>query len=103
MEDIRQKTNINLPSDVAEGTYANLVLIAHSQSEFVFDFIRVMPNVQNANVKARVILTPEHAKRLLRALAENLDKYESEHGEIKINKFGGHPMANYNLPKGGEA
>ena len=66
--------NIELTEEVAEGTYANLALIAHSSSEFVLDFIRMMPGTPKAKVKSRVILTPEHAKRLMLALQENVVK-----------------------------
>lgn len=76
------KLQLELPSDVAEGTYANLALITHSQAEFIVDFIRMMPGVEKARVKSRVILTPQHAKRLMRALAENIHKYESVFGTI---------------------
>lgn len=64
--------NIELSEDVAEGTYSNLAIISHNQSEFVVDFIRMVPNVPKAKVKSRIILTPQHAKRLLHALAENV-------------------------------
>ena len=83
--DEKQKVNINLPQDVAEGQYANLAIISHSSSEFVIDFVRMMPNVQTANVKSRIILTPEHALRLLGALGENIERYEKEFGPIKSN------------------
>lgn len=86
MDDQKNKLNIKLSPDVAEGTYANLALITHSHSEFILDFVRVMPGVPDANVKARVILIPEHAKRLLGALQENVNKFEADHGEIKIQK-----------------
>lgn len=75
--------NIELSEEVSEGIYSNLVMIAHSNSEFVMDFIRIMPNVPKAKVKARMIITPEHAKRLLKALDENVRKYEAAFGEIK--------------------
>ncbi|MCK5846796.1 MAG: DUF3467 domain-containing protein [Bacteroidales bacterium] len=75
--------NIELPEDVAEGTYSNLAIITHSHSEFIIDFIRMMPGVPKAKVKERIILTPQHAKRLMRALIDNIKKYESLHGEIK--------------------
>ena len=75
--------NIELSEDVAEGIYANLAMIAHSNSEFVVDFIRLMPGVPKAKVKSRIVLTPEHAKRLLHALKENIDKYETNFGPIK--------------------
>ncbi len=74
---------IELPDEVAEGTYSNLAIISHSPQEFVIDFIRTMPNVPKAKVKARIILTPEHAKRFLKALQENVSKYETQFGQIK--------------------
>ena len=80
--------NIELTEEIAEGTYANLAMIAHSNSEFVVDFIRMMPGVPKAKVKARIILTPEHAKRLMQALADNVTKYESQFGEIKLEQDG---------------
>ena len=75
--------NIELSEDIAEGVYSNLAMIAHSNSEFVIDFIRLMPGVPKAKVKARVVITPEHAKRLLNALKENITKYEDTFGIIK--------------------
>lgn len=85
--------NIELSEDVAEGVYSNLAIITHSTSEFVLDFIRVMPGVPKAKVKSRIILTPEHAKRLLSALEDNLEKYESVNGRINIDQNpSGFPM-----------
>ena len=75
--------NIELSEEIAEGVYANLAMIAHSNSEFVVDFIRLMPGVPKAKVKSRIVITPEHAKRLLHALEDNIDKYESTFGPIK--------------------
>ena len=75
--------NIELEQEVAEGTYSNLAIINHSVSEFVVDFINVMPGTPKAKVKSRIILTPQHAKRLAKALADNVGKFESAHGEIK--------------------
>jgi hypothetical protein len=86
MEEKKENKNqisIELKEDVAQGTYSNLAIITHSTSEFVLDFVRVMPGVPKAEVKSRVILTPEHAKRLLHALKENIEKYEKVHGPIK--------------------
>ncbi len=76
------KLNIDLPEDIAEGVYSNLAIIAHSNSEFVVDFVRIVPNAPKAKVKSRVILTPEHAKRLVAALADNIQKYEKQFGPI---------------------
>ncbi|TYA86753.1 DUF3467 domain-containing protein [Seonamhaeicola marinus] len=75
--------NIELDEKVAEGTYSNLAIINHSVSEFVVDFINIMPGVPKNKVKSRIILTPQHAKRLLKALADNVNKFENAHGEIK--------------------
>ena len=79
----KNQVNIELKEDVAQGTYSNLAIITHSSSEFVLDFVRVMPGVPKAEVKSRVILTPEHVKRLLQALADNIEKYEKMHGPVK--------------------
>lgn len=79
----RNQINIELSEEVAEGIYANLAMIAHSNSEFVIDFIRLMPGVPKAKVKSRVVITPEHAKRLLKALSDNIVKYEETFGAIK--------------------
>lgn len=89
-DDLRKKQetpenqiNIELSEEIAEGVYANLAMIAHSNSEFVIDFIRLMPGVPKAKVKSRIIITPEHAKRLLVALKDNIRKYEESFGPIK--------------------
>ena len=74
---------IELTEEVAQGIYSNLAIITHSSSEFVLDFVRVMPGIPKANVKSRIILTPEHAKRLLLALQENIQKFEAVNGSIK--------------------
>ena len=75
--------NVELDDKIAEGTYANLAIINHSVSEFIVDFISVMPGQPKAKVKSRIILTPQHAKRLVKALAENVKRFEKSHGEIK--------------------
>ena len=74
--------SIELPEEVAEGTYSNLAIISHSHSEFVVDFVRMLPNVPKAKVKSRIILTPAHAKRLMKALGDNIQKFEAQHGTI---------------------
>ncbi len=84
--------NIELNEEVAQGTYSNLAVITHSSAEFVIDFVRIMPGVPKAPVKSRIIVTPEHAKRLASALKDNIDKYESMHGEIKEIKGSGPVM-----------
>ena len=75
--------NIELSEEIAEGEYANLAMIAHSNSEFVIDFIRLMPGIPKAKVKSRIVITPEHAKRFLAALADNINRFEASFGEIK--------------------
>lgn len=75
--------NIELDEKVAEGTYSNLAIINHSVSEFVVDFVSIMPGTPKSKVKSRIILTPQHAKRLLKALGENVQRFENAHGEIK--------------------
>lgn len=82
-EEKQQGINIELSEEIAEGVYSNLAIITHSSSEFVFDFIRIMPGVPKARVKSRIVMTPEHAKKLMRALADNVTKYESVHGTIR--------------------
>ena len=75
--------NIEITDDVGEGIYSNLAIITHSPAEFIIDFIKMMPGVPKAKVKSRIILTPQHAKRLYKALKENVTKYEAVHGEIR--------------------
>jgi hypothetical protein len=89
--------NIELKEDIAQGIYSNLAIITHSSSEFVMDFVRIMPGTPKAEVKSRIILTPEHAKRLYLALKDNIAKYESIHGEIKKVEGKG----SNNIPMGG--
>lgn len=81
----QNQLNIELSEEIAQGIYSNLAIITHSTSEFVIDFVRVMPGIPKAGVKSRIILTPEHAKRLLMALQDNVKKYESQHGTIKMS------------------
>ncbi len=86
MEDDKKKQNqlnIELSEQVAEGIYSNLAILSHSHSEFIVDFVNVIHGTPKAKVKSRIILTPQNAKRLLRALSDNLSKFESVFGEIK--------------------
>ena len=76
--------DIELGEEMAEGQYANMVVIAHSTSEFVLDFVRIMPGLPKARVKSRIVLAPEHAKRLLLSLHENIARYENSIGPIPI-------------------
>jgi len=87
--------DVELSEEIAEGVYANLAMIAHSNSEFILDFIRLMPGVPKAKVKARIILTPEHAKRLLEALRENISRFEEAYGDIN------NPTDTFKFPPGG--
>lgn len=89
MEDNKGQDNqiqIELSDDIAQGTYSNLAIISHSSSEFVIDFVRILPGVPKAKVKSRIILTPEHAKRLLFALGENINRFENVSGPIKVGE-----------------
>ncbi len=85
-EQNENQLNIELSEEIAEGTYSNLAIITHSNQEFVLDFIRVMPGTPKAKVKARIIITPEHAKRLLTALEDNIEKFEAVNGRIKVQQ-----------------
>lgn len=85
--------NIELSEEIAEGIYANLAVITHSNSEFVLDFIRIMPGAPKAKVKSRIVLTPDHAKRLLMALEDNISKFEMVNGKIKLRN-----SANSDMP-----
>ena len=80
---------IELPEDIGEGTYSNLAIISHSSSEFVIDFVRIVPGIPKAKVKSRIILTPEHAKRLLFALNENINRFENVFGSVNVNQSEG--------------
>ncbi|MFV0539595.1 MAG: DUF3467 domain-containing protein [Dysgonomonas sp.] len=80
---------IELPEDVAQGIYSNLAIIAHSSSEFVIDFVRILPGLPKAKVQSRIILTPEHAKRLLYALNDNINRFESQNGTISADNSPG--------------
>jgi hypothetical protein len=82
----KNQINIELPEDIGEGIYSNLAIITHSHAEFIIDFVKLMPGAPKAKVKSRIILTPEHAKRLTKALQDNIRKFESLHGPIKETK-----------------
>ncbi len=79
----QNQLNIELTDEIAEGIYSNMAIINHSNAEFVVDFINILAGVNKAKVKSRIILTPQHAKRLVKALAENIKKFEAAHGHIK--------------------
>ena len=80
-----KKLSINLTPEKSAGTYSNLAVIAHSQTEFIIDFASILPGMQQANVLQRIIMTPENGKRLLFALQDNLAKYEKQFGTINLN------------------
>jgi hypothetical protein len=79
----QNQIDIELSEEIAEGIYSNLAIITHSQSEFVIDFIKMMPGVPKAKVKSRIVLTPQHAKRLVKALNDNIQRFEQVNGKIK--------------------
>lgn len=86
----KNQINIELNEEVAQGVYSNLAIITHSSAEFIVDFVRIMPGIPKAQVKSRIILTPEHAKRLMLALKDNIAKYEAVNGQIKkVENAGG--------------
>lgn len=93
-EENKPQLTIELPENVAEGTYANMAIIAHSSSEFILDFVRNMPGVPKAKVQSRIILNAEQAKRLLLTLQENVAKFEARYGEITL------PGNKVNIPFG---
>ncbi|KGL55741.1 hypothetical protein HQ50_05160 [Porphyromonas sp. COT-052 OH4946] len=86
MENESKTINIELPEEIAQGNYCNLCIVMHSPSEFIMDFIRMVPNRDNARVQNRIILTPDNAKRLLTTLSDNIRRYEAEHGEIRTEQ-----------------
>lgn len=99
--DGKQQINIELGENEAQGVYSNLAIITHSPAEFIIDFTRVVPGVPKAKVKSRIITTPQHAKMLMKALQDNIDKFEARFGEIKID---GHanPQFGFSNNDGGE-
>ena len=86
MAENNQRLQIELKPEVAEGTYSNLAILTHSSSEFVADFVQMMPGMQKAQVRSRIIMAPEHAKRLLMALQDNVQKYEKQFGPIRLTQ-----------------
>ena len=91
---------LELDPEVAQGVYSNLAMIIHSHSEFVLDFAAMMPGLQKAKVKSRVVMAPEHAKRLLAALQENVMRYEQEYGRIEIPNQPPRTATPFGKPKG---
>ncbi len=98
--DGKQQINIELGEKEAEGTYSNLAIITHSPAEFIIDFTRVVPGVPKAKVQSRIITTPQHAKMLLKALEDNIEKFEARFGEIKIDGQGSPQFGFSNIDNG---
>jgi hypothetical protein len=92
-KNVQQQINIEIGEKEAEGIYSNLAIISHSPAEFIFDFTRVLPGIPKSKINARIIMTPQHAKMLLSALKDNIDKFETQFGNIQI--FGVQPDAGF--------
>ena len=104
MEERKNQLDVELDKEIAQGTYANLAIITHSTSEFIVDFIRIMPGVPKAEVKSRIILTPENVKRLLGALQENIRKYEQTYGRINMpEEFSNKIPSSFDIKPKGQA
>ena len=86
---IEQPIDIELSEEIAEGIYSNLAIITHSQAEFIIDYVRILPGIPKGKVKSRIIMTPQHAKRLLLALNDNMQKFEANFGEIDLDQNNG--------------
>ncbi|TNE54350.1 MAG: DUF3467 domain-containing protein [Bacteroidetes bacterium] len=93
-----QQINVELNEEVAGGIYSNLAIITHSNAEFVFDFVQLLPGLPKAPVKSRVIMTPSNAKRVMKALMENIQRYEQQMGPIKDHDMPGTPPMNFGTP-----
>ncbi len=99
-EQQQQQINIELTEEMADGTYANLAFVNHSVAEFVLDFINLMPGHPKPKVKSRIVMTPFHAKRLMRALVDNVKRYESVNGVIKDQEQQGNMPFSFGGPAG---
>lgn len=86
MDNKEQQINLEIKPEVAKGTYSNLAIISHSHSEFIIDFATMLPGLQKPDITNRIVMTPEHAKRLLSALADNINKYEGTFGQINMGQ-----------------
>jgi len=95
MEEKKQQINLELKPEIARGNYSNLAIITHSHSEFIIDFAEMLPGLPKPEINSRVIMTPEHAKRLLSALMDNINKYESQFGSIEMGQPA--PGATFNM------
>ena len=102
----QQQLQIELKPEIASGVYANLAILTHSSSEVIIDFVGMLPGMPKADVKSRIVMVPEHAKRLLLALQDNIQKYEAQYGQIKLQqpqapqREGGRTVAPFNIKKG---
>ena len=96
----QKSLNIELPGDVARGVYSNLAIISHSPSEFILDFVQILPGTPKGEVRSRIIMTPQHAKRLQKALTDNIQKYEKNHGEVHLGEHDIHIPPNILGPTG---
>jgi len=85
-ENRQAQLNIKIDAEVAEGRYSNLAIINHSPAEFILDFTRLLPGLQQAKVHTRIVMTPQHTKMLLKALEQNVSMYEQTHGAINYDK-----------------
>ena len=94
-----QKLDINLPEEIAKGTYSNLAIISHSNTEFIIDFATTLPGLAKPEIGNRIVMTPEHAKRLMNALFDNISKYEAQFGVMDLGgrKGGPQPGGTFNL------
>lgn len=97
MENQNQPFDIEISDEIADGIYSNFAIITHSNTEFIVDFVRLMPGVPKGKVKSRIILAPQHAKRLMMALAENVSKFEETFGEIELDESGANPAIPLNF------
>ena len=84
MDNEKKQLNFELRPEVAQGTYSNLTIISHSHSEFIIDFAAVLPGMPKPEVRSRILMTPEHCKRLLNALNDNISRYEAQFGPINL-------------------
>lgn len=100
-QQVQQQINIEIGEKEAEGIYSNLAIISHSPAEFILDFTRVLPGIPKSKISARIIMTPQHAKMLLGALKDNIDKFENQFGEIQL--VGLPPSGRIWLPAGGQS
>ena len=90
----KKQISLELKPEIAKGNYSNLAIITHSHSEFIIDFATMLPGLPKPEIASRIVMTPEHAKRLMNALTENIGKYESQFGRIEL---AGEPRATFNI------